>query len=123
MNTPDFVYWASAALMWPITAVAYMWMRHWRLQLQEATADMRGKLDAHQQDAPLADWCRHMSLTVITASGTVFSTTFAELQASEVPIFRNWNAPKQVTVWSDQADEELIVEARAATALQDEANG
>jgi hypothetical protein len=98
-------------------------MRHWRLQLQAATADMRGKLVDHGQDAPLAEWCRHMSLTVITVTGAVFSTTFAELQASEAPTFRQWNVPTQVVVWSDLADEELTAEARVATALQNEADG
>lgn len=123
MTTPDAVYWASGALMWVITTLAYVWMRSWRLQLQAATADMRAKLVDHEQDAPLAEWCRHMSLTVVTVSGAVFSTTFAELQASEAPTFRNWNVPVQVTVWSDQADEELTAEARVAAATQDEANG
>lgn len=107
MSTPDFVYWASAALMWIVTALAYAFMRHWRLQLQAATHDMRARLDDHKQDAPLAEWARHMSLTVVTHTGTVFSTTFAELAASDVPEFRNWNVPVQVTVWSDLADEEL----------------
>lgn len=107
MSTPDAVYWTSAALMWAVTISAYLWMRHWRLQLQAATVDMREKLQEHRQDAPLAEWARHMSLTVVTVTGAVFSTTFAELQASDVPEFRNWNVPQQVTVWSDLADEEL----------------
>jgi len=121
VRTPDAVYWASAALMWLILPPAYLWMRHQRRKLQAATREMRAQLDG--QDAALAEWCRHMSLTVITVTGAVFSTTFAELQASEAPTFRQWNVPTSVTVWSDLADEELTADARMATAVQDEASG
>jgi len=114
VRAPDAVYWGSAALMWVITALAYAFMRHWRLQLQAATREMRGQLEQHRQDAPLAEWARHMSLTVVTHTGTVFSSTFPELAASDVPDFRNWNVPVQVTVWSDQADEELTAEVHVS---------
>lgn len=105
MSAAELVYWASAALMWAITIPACLWMRHWRLLLKAATTDLRGKQLEHQLDAPLAEWCRHMSLTVVTVTGSVYSTTFAELQASEVPNIRNWNVPIQVTVWSDLEDD------------------
>lgn len=107
MSTPDAVYWGSAALMWAVTITAYLWMRHWRLKLQEATADMRGKLEEHRLDAPLAEWCRHMTLTVWTHTGSVFQQTFAELAASDVPEFRNWNVPIQVSIWSDTVDDDF----------------
>lgn len=62
------------------------------------------------EDAALAEWCRHMSLTVVTHTGTVFSTTLPELQASEAPLFRSWNVPVQVTMWSDLLDDDLIAD-------------
>lgn len=117
------VYWASFALCWVITVSGWFWMRSWRLKLQAATADMRARLDDRGSDGALAEWARHMSLTVITVTGAVFSTTFAELQASEAPTFRQWNVPTNVTVWSDLADEELTADARLAVATQDGIDG
>lgn len=125
MNPADVAYWASAALMWAVTGGAYAWMRHWRLQLQEAAESMRAQLYDHKRDAALAEWCRHMSLTVITVSGSVFTITFEELQASAEPEFRNWHVPVQVTVWSDLlADDKMIVGIReTAAAAKDEFHG
>jgi hypothetical protein len=123
VNTPDTVYWASAAMMWLATSIAWVWMRHWRLQLQAATAEMNGLLPAARENAQFADWARNMSLTVITVSGAVFSATLPELAASEAPIFRSWNVPVQVTLWSNSADEELTAEVRMAAATQDDTDG
>jgi len=108
VRTPDLVYWASAALMWLVTTLAYAYMRHWRIQLKAATADLQQKSAQASVDAPLADWCRHMNLTVTAHTGTMFSVTFAELQGSQHPVFRIWNVPKQIIVWSDRADAELL---------------
>jgi hypothetical protein len=71
---------------------------------------------APHADTILAEWCRHMSLTVLTVSGAVFSTTFGELAASDDPSFRTWNVPLQVTVWSDQADDVLTEDVRQSVA-------
>jgi len=121
--TPTSAYWTSFAVMWAVTIFGAFVIRYWIRRLRMATAEMIDRAESARADAPLAEWCRHMSLTVITHTGTVFSTTFAELQASEAPTFRNWNVPMQITVWSDLADEELIAEARVATALQDGTGG
>ena len=112
-------YGVSLAICWTITAAGWMWMRHWRLKLRRATMQLHHPLDQMVKDADTAEWCRHMSLTVITVSGAVFSTTFAELQASEVPMFRNWHVPTQVTVWSDQAEDILLAAVPARTGLED----
>jgi hypothetical protein len=88
-----------------------LWL--YRRRLRRATDRMVEATARAGADAPLAEWCRHMNLTVITHTGTVFATTFAELQASEAPTFRNWNVPVQATVWSDLAEPELTEDVRA----------
>jgi len=93
-----------------------------QIRCNRTTRTARALLRQSAEDAPLAEWCRHMSLTIVTVSGSVFSTTLAELQSSEAPTFRQWNVPTQVTLWSDLADEELTAEARMAAAMQDEAD-
>lgn len=62
-----------------------------------------------------AEWCRHISLTVVTHTGAVFSTTLPELAASEASTFRNWNVPIQVTLWSD-LDDEAVCQVPKSTA-------
>lgn len=109
------IYWIFSGLSWTVVSGVLWHNRRRLLTVHPATPNPR--------DAVLADWCRHMSLTVVTVSGAVFSTTFAELQSSEAPMFRNWNVPTQVTVWSDQADDTLLAEVPQDTVLQDEANG
>lgn len=64
-------------------------------------AAMQHSVARAAMDAPLAEWCRHMSVTVVAHSGAVFSSTFAELQASEAPLLRQWSIPVSVTIWSD----------------------
>lgn len=93
-------YLASIIIMWVVAIYAAEEMWRYRRKLRAAIAQAGA-------DAPLADWCRHMSLTVWTHTGSVFQTTFAELQASEHAAFRNWNVPIQVSIWSDQVDDDF----------------
>ena len=72
---------------------------------ERRTRTMAHLLAGTDQDRALADWCRHMSLTVVTHTGSVYSTTLAELNASEASDFRNWNVPIQITLWSDLDDD------------------
>lgn len=104
--------WAAAAAAW-IAVPGILWHHRRRLLAPARTTP-------NPRDAALAEWCRHMSLTVVTVTGSVFSTTFAELQASEVSEFRNWNVPLQVTVWSTLAEPELLDEVPATLTPDDE---
>lgn len=101
------VYWASFLVMWAISAAAAWIMIYYRRKLLAALNDNAHIATRGGTDAGLAEWCRHMSLTVVTHTGVVFSTTFAELHASPASTFRNWNVPVQVTVWSDLDDEAI----------------
>ena len=71
------------------------------VKARRAARVMMKSVQEGAQDAPLAAWCRHMHLTVITVTGTEFTTSLAELQAGEVSTARTWNVPVSVTLWSD----------------------
>lgn len=73
------------------------------------------------EDVELLEWCRHMSLTVITHTGATFSTTLPELARSEAPTFRSWNVPVQVIVWS-VLDEEAYASV-ITTPVTDDVHG
>lgn len=116
MNT---TFWGTIAPAWVIALGAgFLWKGARRREAQ-ARAELRRRLVDQPKDAVLAEWCRHMSLTVITVTGAVFSTTLGELQASEAPTFRTWNVPTSVTIWSDQADEALTADVRLAKATEE----
>lgn len=82
------------------TTVTLAYRRRTLGRLLRKVAVMSSTLEVITKDAVLADWCRHMQLTVVTVSGKVFSSSLADLQASEVPDYRNWNVPVQVVLWS-----------------------
>lgn len=78
-------------------------------------AVMQREVAQAAMDAPLAEWCRHMSVTVVAHNGAVFTSTFAELQASQAPLCRQWSIPVSVTIESDLDD--------AASVLPEEIHG
>lgn len=83
------------------SVVATLWLQVRRNRRVRLAGQVLGRAC---EDAPLAQWCRHMSLTVVTHTGTVFSTSLAELAVSDAPEFRSWNVPIQVCLWSDLDD-------------------
>lgn len=64
------------------------------------------------EDLALADWCRHMHITVITVTGTEFSMNLAAMRNSDASDFRSWNVPVSVTLWSDRYDPADIIPER-----------
>ncbi len=92
-------------------SVALAYRRRTLGRLIRQVAGFRDTLDQAAVDAALADWCRHMNLTVIGVSGAEFTTSLAQLHESEAPTMRSWNVPISVTVWSDR-ESDLIVPGR-----------
>jgi len=107
------VYWVSMIIMWAVSlgACTDWWIQ--RRKLRAATEDLTRTAAQGALDAPLADWCRHTHLTVVTHTGTDFTVRLAELQADEQvtgrSAFRTWNVPVSITVWSD-TDEEAVAD-------------
>lgn len=94
-----------------------------RTKLGELTRSMTRQLEQARKDGPLADWARHMSVTVITNTGSSFSTTFAELHTSEARNFRLWNGPLQVSIWHDQDHDTVQFRDAIDTTHADDARG
>lgn len=94
------LWWILASTLSGATA-SMVWLYGRAHMLDGRTRALAHLLAGAGDDAELANWCRHMSLTVVTHTGTVYSTTLEELSASDVPGWRCWNRPMQITVWSD----------------------
>ena len=95
MSTMTAVSVAACLLSFGAISVlaALMWRR--------ATLD-RTALRQNIEDAALADWTRHMAVTVVTHTGSIWSMTLPELHASEHGDFRSWEKPLSVSIWSDR---------------------
>ena len=95
MSTVSAVSVAVCLLSLGTTSVlaALMWRR--------ATLD-RTALRQSIEDAALADWTRHMAVTVVTHTGGIWSMTLPELQADPHGDFRSWEKPLSVSLWSDR---------------------
>lgn len=65
---------------------------------------IRRTIGAMEDDATLGRWARHMNITVITVTGTEFTTNLAELRTAHASDFRTWNVPVSVTLWHSAYD-------------------
>lgn len=50
------------------------------------------------EDAALADWAKHTTLSVITVTGAEFTMTLADIRTSEHGALRTWNVPTYVAL-------------------------